>query len=369
MGARALVRRAIGLEVRAGDDGFSEDGSLDTPEVVSYSEAVTLNALLFATGAASDVRALAAVEAAVGTWERAFAAATVMPPVPRLRALTPATLGMVGRALASRGEIVFEIAVEAGEVVLYPASTFDVWGSVNRWRYRLDMIGPSETVTRELPGDAVLHFRIGVDAQVPWRGRDPLRYAAASGRLAAAIERALADDARIPTGRVIPIPGTADQANQVADKLAAGGLVGIGTGGARHTTTDPRAANYTPGRLGPAPPTELVELRSGLARSILAIYGLSPALFEARGDGAGQREAWRRAWAGTFAPIARIMAAEVAEKLDVDDFTLQLNELRAADEANRARAIGSRAQALSRMVEAGISLEEARRLAGLESAG
>lgn len=364
MGARALVRRAIGLEVRAGD---LEDGADTMPAVVSYSEAVALNQILFATGAASDVRALAALEAAVGTWERAFAAATVMPAVPRLRALSPACLAMIGRALASQGEIAFAIDVRGGKVMLLPASAIDVFGPVDRWRYRLDVFGPSETTTLEMPADAVLHFRIGVDARMPWRGRDPLRYAAASGRLAAAIERALADDARIPTGRVIPIPGTADQANQVADKLAAGGLVGIGTGGARHTTTDPRAANYTPGRLGPAPPAELLQLQSNLGRAILACFGLSPALYEASGDGAGQREAWRRAWAGTFAPIARIMAAEIADKLDVEDFTLQLDELRAADEATRARAIGSRAQALSRMVEAGVPLAEARTLAGLDA--
>ncbi len=366
MGARALVRRTLGLEVRAGDETAS--GS-DAPAVVSYSEAVTINAMLHATGAAHDARALAAVEAAVGTWERAFAAATVMPAdVPRLRALTPAALGMIGRALASHGEIVFAIEVAAGRVALRPASTYDVAGTVGRWRYRLDLFGPSETETRELPAESVLHFRIGVDARMPWRGRDPLRYAASTGRLAAAIERALADDARIPTGRVIPIPGTADQANDVADKLAAGGLVGIGAGGRPGGTPDPRAANYTPGRIGPAPPAELVDLRSGLARAILACFGLSPALYEAGGDGAGQREAWRRAWAGTFAPVARIMGAEIADKLEVDGFALQLDELRAADEANRARAIGSRAQALARMVEAGIPLAEARPLAGLESA-
>ena len=362
MGAGALVRRAIGLEVRAAGDNADP-----APAVVSYSEAVTVNAILHATGAASDVRALAAVETAVGTWERAFAAATVMPAVPRLRALSPACLAMIGRALASQGEIAFAIDVRGGEVMLLPASAIDVAGPVDRWRYRLDVFGPSETATLELPAAAVLHFRIGVDHRMPWRGRDPIRYASATGRLAAAIERALADDARIPTGRVIPIPGNATQANDVADKLAGGGLVGIGTAGGRGSVPDPRAANYTPGRLGPAPPAELLDLRSGLARAILAIYGLSPSLYEAGGDGAGQREAWRRAWAGTFAPIARIMAAEIAEKLDVDGFALQLDELRAADEATRARAIGSRAQALVRMKEAGIELAEARRLAGLDA--
>ena len=152
----------------------------------------------------------------------------------------------------------------------------------------------------------------------------------------------------------------------MADKLASGGIVGIGVG-ARPGQAEPRASNWTPGRLGPNPPGELVDLRGGLARAILASYGLSPALFEATGDGAGQREAWRRAWAGTFAPVARIVAGEIADKLDVPDAMLQLDELRAADEANRARAIGSRAQALSRMVEAQVPLEEARRLAGLEA--
>ena len=341
MGAGALVRRTFGLEVRA-DDGL-EDGGQVEPEIVSYSEAAAIAAILHATGARADARALAAVEIAVGTWERAFAAASIAPASPRLAMFTPACLAMIGRALASLGEICFAIEVRDGALMLLPASTFDVAGSLDRWTYRLDMHGPSLTTTRVLPAESVLHFRIGVDARVPWRGRDPLRYAVATGRLASTVESALAADARIPTGRVVPVPGNQDQASQVADNLTRGGIVGIGAGIRAGGHSEPRAANWTPGRLGPAPPAELVDLRNGLSRAILASFGLSPALFEGSGDGAGQREAWRRAWAGTFTPVARIVAGEIADKLDVPGVMLQLDELRPAAYAARPhRALRAR---------------------------
>ena len=60
-------------------------------------------------GASADVLATGAVEAASALVGRAFASASVTPAVP---AVTPAILGIIGREIVRRGEIVFAIDVD-----------------------------------------------------------------------------------------------------------------------------------------------------------------------------------------------------------------------------------------------------------------
>ena len=71
---------------------------------------------------------IAAIETAVGLWGRAFASARVEPDTPVTRALTPGLLGLVGRSLVSPGDLVLELEVEEGELVLQPVGTWSVVG-------------------------------------------------------------------------------------------------------------------------------------------------------------------------------------------------------------------------------------------------
>ena len=74
------------------------------------------------SGVPPSVEALGAVEAAPGLWSRAFASATVEPQTPATRALTPSVLAAIGRGLAVRGDVVFEVDVN-GAVQLTQASS------------------------------------------------------------------------------------------------------------------------------------------------------------------------------------------------------------------------------------------------------
>ena len=74
------------------------------------------------------VEALGAVEAAAGLWGRAFASATVDPSTPATMALTPSVLAAIGRGLAVRGEVVFELDVQGGAVELIQAASWKVMG-------------------------------------------------------------------------------------------------------------------------------------------------------------------------------------------------------------------------------------------------
>ena len=341
-----------------------QDYGPDGPE--SYSELEVGRLFAQALGVSTRPEALAAVETCVGTWERAIGSATLASLTPAARAVTPEILSLAGRTLALTGEIVFLIEVEDGMVRLLPASGFNVMGGASpaSWAYHLSIPSPSGTYSRNAAADTVVHFRIGASTAQPWRGRGPLQRATSTASLSAAVEDALAGEAALPSGRIAPYFGTPEQTGVYARNILKGGFAFSTQGGGR-ADQDP-ASRWKPQVYQPDPSSDVVKLRENLAHAIMSVFGLSPALFDPAGTGTAQREAWRRAWSGTFAPIAASMASEIARKLDTPGAVLSLEGLRAADDQAQARSIGSRAQALTRLVEAKIPLEEARRLVGLE---
>ena len=74
--------------------------------------------------------------------------------------------------------------------------------------------------------------------------------------------------------------------------------------------------------------------------------------------GTAAREAYRRFLHGTVAPLGRIVARELAEKLDTPGVALNFDALFAADLSGRARAFGS-------LVQGGMDIDRAAGLAGL----
>ena len=70
--------------------------------------------------------------------------------------------------------------------------------------------------------------------------------------------------------------------------------------------------------LGPNPPAALAEIRRDSFAHMLASTGTPPSLFEAAADGTAQGKAVRRWHLGTVLPLARILEAELAAKLEGD---------------------------------------------------
>jgi hypothetical protein len=116
------------------------------------------------------------------------------------------------------------------------------------------------------------------------------------------------------------------------------------------------AADWRPQRIGANPPAAIDAIRTSTGQSIAAACGVPPALVS-RSDGTALREAWRQFLFGTISPVAKILEAEISEKLDVG-VDLVFDELRASDLAGRARAFQS-------MVGGGMDVTEAAALAGL----
>ena len=86
----------------------------------SYTDALVAALTSHATGQAQTPYATAALEACVGLVDRAFTSAEVNAPGMVQAALTPSCMGMIGRALMRRGEILLAIDTEGGGVDAAP---------------------------------------------------------------------------------------------------------------------------------------------------------------------------------------------------------------------------------------------------------
>ena len=318
--------------------------------------------------------AVGAVEVAAGWYARAFASADIESPGVRTAALTPALLGDVARRLVAQGEAVLLVDVEGGMVTLTPATWWTVQGGPRRpWRYQVTLTGPSTTSTLTVSAERVAHVAWAWDATSPWRGRSPLSLAGESGRLAKALERALADEAGGPVGSLIPMPadagGESDDPDDADDPLAglkaqiAGlrgrvGLVESTAAGWSEGRAAAPSSDWAVRRIGANPPATLPALREAVESTVLAACGVPPDLAR---PGGRTRESYRQWVHASVEPLARIVANELARALDVPGLRLRFDRLEAADVGGRARAWRSLVGREATMTDA-----DARRIAGMD---
>ena len=320
-----------------------------------------------ASGPSAIATATAAVEIAAGVWGRALSIAIVSPRTARTRAITPSLLELAGRAMARRGEVVFDLEVDAGgALALLPCAAFNVLiGSPDQatWIYALQLPGPSSTVTRYRPRDGVVHLQYGRDATRPWQGRAPWQTAQLSGALLAGVERQLAGEAESASGYILPTPDVGDR-GQAADAdgeddpltslrrdlaaargrtlLAPSMASGFGAGPGVSPTT---SQEYQAKRFGINVPESTIELRRDVERSVLSCYGILPALFhpQAAGTALGKR----RAPCTRCRPCRRGAGRRAILRGAGRTVTLDLRRGRATDIATQARAVNSLVQAAS----------------------
>ena len=317
---------------------------------------------------AGDAGASGALEMAAGVWARAFAAATVTPAV---SILSPTFMALVARNLARRGESVHLLDIVDGRLVAHPCGGWDIRGDVDEagWRYQLHRYGPSRTRSQFVGSDGVLHFRYATDPARPWEGVAPLGWANRLAAIAGGTDMRLGEEAGGAVSRLIPIPqdgGTGDDTDPLAglkaDIKAGKGralLVETTNSGWGDGKTAAPQSDWKQSRIGPDPPAEFCNLRESAAQSVLAAHGIQPALLMGRSDGTLAREGWRQLLHGTLRPVARMIADELAAKLDLSappvfDFT-----------ALYASDLAGRAQAFQKLVAGGVALESALATTGL----
>ena len=339
----------------------------DVPDAVEvratdYDAAIVAAILAQARGGSTGApSATGALEGAAGLVGRSFAAAEVSAPMMMTPALSPQMLQTVGRELIRRGESVWLISTDRGDLELLPAVSCTVAGGPERasWRYDLSIAGPSTTLNyTDIPSESVLHFQYAISPGQPWRGIGPLTVASLAGRLSAGTIAMLGDEVSGQVGAFLPLPiSVSSQADRIkADIRGAHGNTLIVESGDLGNAGQTPQQEYTQRRFGADPPAALVAMLAEARAEVWNAVGLHTALFSAA-DSAALREAWRMALFSVLSPLGRLAASQLQEKLDTD-IKIDWTDLRASDLAGRARSFAS-------MVNAGMSIDQASAQAGL----
>ena len=272
-------------------------------------------------------------------------------------------LGSIGRSLTDEGESSFVISTRGGSLSLIPASIAAVGGSADPagWFYTLDLRGPGGNTRGVFPAASVLSFRANSDHRTPWRGRAAL--SENSGALLAQLHQQLAAEVSFRPARLVSAgSATAEQRREITDSIVQGGIVTVS--GSAAGSRDKAAALGT-GVLGPKIEEATNGLNDALSRVVCAALGVPEQLIVGGGESGG-KDSWRRFCISTCAPILEIVVNEWTEKIGPLEYSIE--NLRVADSTAIARALGSRATAVGKLVLAGVPIDRALKLAGLEGA-
>ena len=337
-------------------------------ETRNFTEQVLQQSFGLSSGVGSSgASRTASVEIATGLWARAMAGAQVSPVTMATRMLTPELLAYVGRQLIRQGECVLWINEIPNGLELLPVGSWVIEGSYSpsSWLYRLELFGPSKTGSVVNVGaESVLHFRYAFDSNSPYRGQSPIAFALTSAQLTGEIETRLAIEAKTPAGVVIPVPKDDDanlqeMANSLNTNAGRIQLTETSVGGWDEGRLAAPYGDWRPQRYGANPPQNLVNLRDMVSVQILTACGIPPSLVAINADGTAQRESYRRFVHLSVVPVAKMLSTEIAQKLEIPDFELGFSDLYAAD-------LQSRTRGLKQLVDAGVSLDEAKSLVGLD---
>ena len=263
----------------------------------------------------------------------------------------------MARELIRHGESVWYIA---DGPLFRPVIDYEV---VERKRYRLTFARPpSRQVQVTVNPERVLHFRYSIDSERPWEGVGPFSRARVAAAMGAMVEQRLGQEAGAPVAQLLPVPAGQTNLSGLGEDLsnAKGGVMmaestSAGWDGDRAGGT---SNDWTQRRVGAHPPAEMVELRRDALMAVVALAGVPPSLAGAfRTDGTQVREDYRRFIVMSVEPLARIVEREVMAKLGLD--------VRYSFYSLWGHDVQGRATALAKLVDAGIPLADARKLAGL----
>ena len=272
-------------------------------------------------------------------------------------------LSAIAREMVDVGESNWLINIgSTGGVELLPCSVQDVRGGPDpqSWVYALALQGPSEMATVQRSGESILSFKLRVDPRSPWKGR-PAIDGTGTGEVLAALESQLALESRVTPARVISGGGVAEQAKDISDLVGEGGVVSlIQSVASRDDATGIKAGIVRNEVTAPS-----VSLHEQLERAICGALGCPPDLVLGGSSESGSRESMRRFGSTTINNILTTVATEWATKMGTE-LVWDLDRLRASDEVSRARAVGSRAQAVSRLVDSGMDLSQALGVVGID---
>ena len=272
-------------------------------------------------------------------------------------------LSTIARAMVDVGESTWLIQVgSAGGLQLLPCSAVDVVGGPDprSWLYQLQVQGPTQTVTLQRSGESILSFRLRVDARTPWKGR-PALDSTGTSQLLAQLEEQMRSEARVSPARIIAGGAVVEQAGEITENIRRGGVVTL----IQSLTSRDDPAGVKAGVVRNEVTAASVSLHEKLSTLICSVMGVPSDLILGSGSESGSRESFRRLASTTINNILTTITREWQSKLGTD-LQWDLDRLRSSDEVSRARAIGSRANAVSRLVDSGMDLPQALAVVGID---
>ena len=173
------------------------------------------------------------------------------------------------------------------------------------------------------------------------------------------METQLTAEAAMKPARVLGAGLSKEQRTDVANGLEAGGIVVFPV---MRAGNDSKAV--TTGVLGGEYSTAGVELFAQVSALICTTLGVPADLIQATGSDTSSKESFRRFALSTITPLLQIVMDEWTRLVAPMEF--DLDRLRAADAVSIARATGSKATTVSRLVSSGMALPEALAVVGID---
>lgn len=307
------------------------------------------------------IGAVAAVEVAAGYWQRGFMSASVGGHV---SLLTPFVMGQIGRSLLKSGQFVAEIELDSDmQVKLLLPESWEISGSYRpaSLQYKLFYNQADGTkVSRTMLADQVVDIKYAPHPTKAGYGVGPLQLANLTNDALAAIEQHALEKGREPHGIRLPIPsGTSEEnANKFVKAVGKtkGGVYATSETTAGWSAGIDQPKDFKPESFGGDILPGFVAMHDAMEKAILGAAGVPTSLL-GQSDGTLAREQYRQFLAVTLQPVAKEVARVLSESLAIE-VELTFDELAAADIASKARAFGA-------LVNAGMSVDDAKRTAGL----
>ena len=325
-----------------------------------YTGLLLARSLAEARGDGGNIRSQAAYKGALTVIENSVGVATL---TGQNSGALQGHLSTIARSMVDTGQSDWLINVgSTGGLVLLPVSVSAVVGGPDprSWVYTLMMQGPSEVVTIQRPGEAVLSFRLRVDSRSPWKGR-PAIDSTGTGQLLCQLESQMQDEAKVAPARVLTGGSISGQAGDISDTVRAGGIVTLIQ--AIASREDPSGVRA--GTIKNEVSAAGVALHEQLSTLICGALGVPADLVLGGSSESGSRESFRRLASTTINNILTTIAREFEAKMGTA-LQWDLDRLRSSDDVSRARAVGSRANAVSRLVDSGLPLDQAMAVVGID---
>ena len=324
----------------------------------SYTDLLTAQHLAAAQGAGS-VRSSGIYQSCLNLIESASSSAELE----GLHSTTlQAKLGAIAKGMVDRGSSAWEMLIGAnGRLELLPVEITDVYGSVSpdSWLYKIERPGPSSTETTIRPQESVLNFRLRPSPRAPWKGSPALPAGNTTATLLTKMETQLISEAAMKPARVLVGGMAPEQRKDIVDSITAGGIVAFPQSRAG---TESKALGT--GTVGGEFSAAGVDLFGQVGAMICTTLGCPADLIQGAGSDTSSKESFRRFSLATITPLLQIVMDEWTRL--VGPMTFDLSRLRAADAVSIARATGSKATAVGKLVAAGVSLDEALSISGID---